>query len=134
MYEKVWVLGVGRLMVPRLCIVDIPRMNVYANGILMPKNVHDFIDKLYSMYGSDYIYYTLYTNQSIGNAVFNRVQPMFENYHVICRWYEIKISQSCVCMRLYFNIYDHKLRWVRNLDTSNSIDVFTGESTIFLKL
>lgn len=133
-YANVWVLGVGRLMVPKLCVLDIPRMNVYVEGTLFPKTIHDFMDKLYSMYGTNYIFYTLYINQSIGNAVFNSVQPLFKNQHVICQYYWIEITKGRVCMKLFFNIYDDELSWIRNLDASNKIDVFTGESTIFLKL
>jgi hypothetical protein len=134
MFSSVWVLGVGRLMVPRLCVVDIPRMNVYVNGVLFPKNIYLFMDQLYVLYQNNYVYYTMYTNQSIGNAVFNRIKPMFHDYHIVCQNYWIEVVEGYVTMKLFFKVFDKELNFVRNLDTWNKINVFSGESTIFCKL
>ena len=134
MFIRLWVLGVGRLMIPRLCVVDIPRMDIYVNDILFPKNIYIFIDKLYTLYRYNYVYYTMYINQSIGNAAFNRIKPMFPTDHIICQKYWIEVVEGFVTMKLFFKIYDKELNFIKNVDVSNKINVFTGESTIFCKL
>ena len=132
-YARVWVLGVGPLMCPKLCLVDIPRMNVYVDGILYPKHIHLFLERLYLAYSDNYALYMNHLHQGVGNAVFTRLFSMFQA-HVVCDRYWFDVAEGRVRMSLYFRVYDEQLRWVQNVFATNTINVYTGESNIFVNL
>ena len=128
--NRIWILGIGPLMVDKLFLVDVKRINVYLNDILMPKNEYFVLEKLYELFGSDYFFYTKYISQRLGNNAFDNLKQQYENKHIICKQYKIYVYKDKVEARMFFSIYDSKLKWIKNIKVVSKIKKYSKSITL----
>ena len=119
--NRIWILGIGPLMVDKLFLVDVKRVNVYLDDRLMPKNEYIVLEKLYELFGSEYYFYTKYISQRLGNNAFDHLKQQYENKHIICKQYNIYVYKNRVEARMFFSLYDTQLRWVKNIKVDSMI-------------
>lgn len=106
--KRVWVLGIGPLMVASQFLNDVYRMDIYLYNTLLPKNPFDALEALYLCYGPDYYFYTMYANQYMGNRTFETLSMR----HLICRSISIHLSEH-IEARMVFDQYSLDLKWQR---------------------
>lgn len=106
--KRVWVLGIGPLMVPQQFLHDVRRMDIYLYDRLLSKNPYDALEQLYVCYGRDYYFYTMYATQYMGNRTFDTLRME----HLICRSISLHLSDH-VEARMVFDIYSKDLEWQR---------------------
>tara|TARA_B100000902_G_scaffold387087_1_gene430644 strand:- start:584 stop:958 length:375 start_codon:yes stop_codon:yes gene_type:complete len=107
--KRVWVLGIGPLMVPRQFLQDVGRMDIYLYNQLLPKNAYDALEQLYLCYHSDYYFYTMYATQYMGNRTYDALRIE----HLVCRSISLHLYDH-VEARMVFDVYSKELKWQRS--------------------
>lgn len=107
--KRVWILGIGPLMVDHQFVVDLRRLDIFLGHQLLPKNLYDAVEVLYKKYGSDYYFYTLYANQYMGN----RTYEILQEKHMVCRRFTLHLDKN-IEARLLFDVYDDNLQYIRS--------------------
>lgn len=107
--KRIWVLGIGPLMVDCQFIDDVSRIDIYVRDVLLPKNIFDALEVLYTTFGNDYFFYTQYGNQTLGNWTYQIVKA---SNHLICRRYIIRMYVGRIEAHIQFDVFDNDLRLV----------------------
>ena len=128
--NRIWILGIGPLMVDKLFVQDVTRLDVYINNILMPKNVYIVLEEIYKLYESDYLFYTKYISQRLGNNAYDNIKKQYENSHIVCNQYNIFVSMDQVEAKMYFSIYDNELKWLKNINVISMIKKYSKSITL----
>ena len=63
--NTIWILGIGPLIVHRLFLQDVKRLDIFINNVLMPKNEYIVLEYLYKLFGNKYLFYTKYIREKI---------------------------------------------------------------------
>lgn len=117
-------------MVDKLFVQDVTRLDVYINNILMPKNVYIVLEEIYKLYESDYLFYTKYISQRLGNNAYDNLKKQYENSHIVCNQYNIFVSSNQVEAKMYFSIYDNELKWLKNINVISMIKKYSKSITL----
>ena len=110
--KRVWILGIGPLMVSSQFIQDVPRLDMFLFGRPLSKNIFDALEVLYKAFGSDYFFYTNYANQYMGNKTYDRIKS---DNHLVCNTINIYIERNKIEACIVFDVYDKTLRWIKNI-------------------
>ena len=128
--NRIWILGIGPLMVDKLFLQDVKRLDVYIDNTLMPKNAYIVLETLYNLYQSDYSFYTKYISQRLGNNAFDNLKKQYEKKHIICNQYTIHVYKNKVEANMYFSIYNTQLKWLKNIKVKSIIKKYSKSITL----
>lgn len=131
--KRIWILGIGPLVVQKLFLIDVKRLDVYIYDVLMPKNEYYVLEKLFLLFEEKYILYTRYITQTLGNNAFETIKEQYENAHIVCKNYSIYVYDGKVEARMYFQIYDLDLEWKKTIHVINKVNVLESKSITLIK-
>lgn len=120
--NTIWILGIGPLIVHRLFLQDVKRLDIFINNVLMPKNEYIVLEYLYKLFGNKYLFYTKYISQRLGNKVFNELKEQYDDKHLICKNYNICVSRGLVEAHMFFDIYNKELKWIKKIKVQCKVD------------
>lgn len=110
--KRLWILGIGPLMVSSQFIHDLPRMDIFLFGKLLSKNIFEATERLYEAFGSTYFFYTCYANQYMGNRAYSVLKG---KNHLICTTFSVNIEQGRVEADMTFDVYDNSLQYLKSI-------------------
>lgn len=122
--KRLWILGIGPLMVWSQFVHDVPRIDMFLNGSMLSKNVFDVLEVLYNAFGSNYYFYTKYANQYMGNYTYNILKA---DNHLICKSFTINMRENVIEAFMTFDVYNKDLIFIKSLrcKSTKTRDAFT---------
>ncbi len=130
--KRIWILGIGPLIVPKLFYVDIKRVDLYIDKVLIPRNVYVITEKIYTIFEDDYYYYLQFISQTLGNAMFDLLKTQYKNNHLTCKKYVLYVDskKKQIEAKMCFAVFDMSLKWIKNINASSKVSKTKSTSLI----